>query len=123
LRGVLGRIHDRGAELVIVGNGSVAQAKGFRDDNRITTPVFTDPTLEAYRAAGLRRPIVPLRPQVVASAVRALRAGHRQTRLLGDPLQLGGVFVVEAGGRIRYSFIARDAGDHPLLDEVLAHLP
>jgi hypothetical protein len=31
----------------------------------------------------------------------------------GDPWQQGGVFVIDATGRIRYSYVSRYAGDHP----------
>ena len=58
-------------------------------------PLLVDPELRAYRAAGLRRGRVELlSPRLPLNAMRALRAGYRQTSVQGDPWQLGGVFVI-----------------------------
>ncbi len=48
-------IHERGAELVIIGNGAANFAAAFREDFAIDGPLLIDPGLRAYRAAGLRR--------------------------------------------------------------------
>ena len=117
-------IHAKGAELVVVGNGSVAFARDFAHEAGLATPLYTDPSGAAYRALGLRRgAAAALNPRVLANAWRALRGGFYQTSVRGDPLQLGGVLVVLRGGRIAYRYGSRAAGDHPPLREVLAALP
>jgi NAD(P)-dependent dehydrogenase (short-subunit alcohol dehydrogenase family) len=116
-------IRARGAELVIVGNGSPAFAASFREDYALDGPLLVDPELRAYRAAGLRRGRVEiLSPRLPFEALRALRSGARQGAVQGDAWQLGGVFVIRPGGELAYGHMSRDAGDHPPVADVLAAL-
>jgi dehydrogenase/reductase SDR family protein 12 len=123
LRDYLPEIRRRGAELVIVGNGSPYFAASFREELRLDCPVLVDPELTAYRAAGLRRGRVEiLSPRVPLNAVRALWRGARQQGVHGDPWQLGGMFVIRPGGEVVYRHVSREAGDHPPIEDVLAAL-
>ncbi len=120
MRDRIGDIHDRGAELVIVGNGTAYFASAFREDFGLEGPLLVDPELRAYRAAGLRRGRVEvLSPRLPRNAMRALRKGFVQRSVEGDPWQLGGVFVIQPGGRLTYAYRSREAGDHPPVDEIL----
>jgi dehydrogenase/reductase SDR family protein 12 len=123
LRDEIGDIRARGAELVIVGNGAPNFALAFREDFELDCPLLVDPDLRAYRAAGLRRGRVELlSPRVPLNALRALRAGSRQTSVEGDPWQLGGVFVIRPSGGLTYQYVSREAGDHPPVEQILAAL-
>ena len=123
MRDRIPEIRARGAELVIVGNGNRGFAAAFRGDFELDGPLFVDPELRAYRAAGLRRGRVELlSPRWPLHALRALRAGSRQTRVQGDPWQLGGVFVIRPGGELTYRHASREMGDHAPVDEILAAL-
>jgi peroxiredoxin len=120
----LDRIRARGAELYVVGNGSVEQARAFRDEQRLPCPVLTDPTREAYCALEMRRgPRTVLRPVVLLRSLGAWLRGFRQHSVAGDPLQQGGVLVVEPGGGERFRYISRSAGDHPRPARVVESLP
>jgi NAD(P)-dependent dehydrogenase (short-subunit alcohol dehydrogenase family) len=121
LRDAQQEIRARGAELAIVGNGAANFAKAFREDFALTGPLLVDPELRAYRAAGLRRGRVELlSPRLPRHALRALRAGARQTGVQGDPWQLGGVFVIRPDGTLAFRHLSREAGDHPAVSDVLA---
>jgi NAD(P)-dependent dehydrogenase (short-subunit alcohol dehydrogenase family) len=123
LRDRINEIRARGAELVIVGNGAANFAAAFREDFELDCPILVDPELLAYRAAGLRRGRVELlSPRLPLNALRALRAGSRQTGVQGDPWQLGGVFVIRPGGDLTYRYVSGEAGDHPPVEEILAAL-
>lgn len=123
LRDRIEDIRERGAELVLVGNGSAHFAASFREDFGLDGPLLIDPELRAYRAAGLRRGRVELlSPRVPLNAFRAWRRGARQGRVQGDAFQLGGVFVIHPGGRITFRDVSREAGDHPSIDAVLEAL-
>ncbi len=116
-------IRDKGAELVIVGNGSAHFASAFREEFELDGPILLDTELTAYRAAGLRRGRVEFfSPRLPLNAFRALLKGSRQTGIQGDPWQLGGVFVIRPGGELTYRYVSREAGDHPPIDEVLGAL-
>jgi NAD(P)-dependent dehydrogenase (short-subunit alcohol dehydrogenase family) len=123
LRDELGEIRKRGAELVIVGNGSAHFARAFREDFALDAPLLVDPDLRAYRAAGLRRGRAELlSPRVPRNALRALRAGARQGAVQGDPWQLGGLFVIRPDGQLAFRHLSREAGDHPAVADVLTAL-
>ena len=123
MRDEIESIHALGAELVIVGNGKREFAANFRTDMELEGPLFVDPELHAYRAAGLRRGRVELlSPRMPLNALRSLRAGHRQTGVEGDPWQLGGVFVIRPGGELVYRQASREAGDHAPVAEILSAL-
>lgn len=123
LRDAQQEIRARGAELAIVGNGATNFARAFREDFALSGPLLVDPELRAYRAAGLRRGRVELlSPRLPRNALRALRAGARQTSVQGDPWQLGGVFVIRPDGTLAFRHLSREAGDHPAVRDVLAAL-
>jgi hypothetical protein len=123
LRDVVDAIRARGAELVVVGNGTPAHAADFRDTQHILFPLLVDPQLAAYEAAGLRRGILgTLGPGSVGRALRAFRSGFRQGRTQGDPWQLGGVLVIRPGGKLAYRQVSSEAGDHASPQELLAAL-
>jgi dehydrogenase/reductase SDR family protein 12 len=123
LRDYLPEIRRRGAELVVVGNGTRYFAGAFREELGLDVLLLVDPDLQAYRAAGLRRGRVEvLSPRVPLNALRAFWSGARQHGVRGDPWQLGGVFVIRPGGEVVYRYVSREAGDHPPIDEVLSAL-
>lgn len=113
MRGEVEGFRELGAALAVVGNGTPAQAKDFAAEYELPFPLYVDPKLEAYRAAGLRRGVLDtLNAGTFTHALRALRTGARQGLTKGDPWQLGGAFVVAPGGRIAFRHVSRDAGDH-----------
>jgi hypothetical protein len=123
LRGIVSDIRSRGAKLIVVGNGSPAQAAGLAADLALDFPLYADPERVSYRAAGTRRDLAgALNPGVFAQAVRSWRRGHRQQGVQGDALQLGGTFVVAAGGAVVWSHRSAHAGDHPTPAEILVAL-
>jgi NAD(P)-dependent dehydrogenase (short-subunit alcohol dehydrogenase family) len=123
LRDRIDDIRALGAELVLIGSGAPHFAAAFREDFELDCPVLVDESLEVYSIAGLERSTAAaLSPRMALSAVRALRAGHRQTAVQGDVWQLGGVLVIRAGGRVVYRHASTEAGDHAPIEEVLAAL-
>lgn len=104
-------IRARGGELVVIGSGSPAQAKRFAEEERFEGVMVTDPTLEAYNRAGMKRSVLrTLNPKSALSAVRALGSGHVQKKAAGDLWQQGGVIVVSNGREILHH-TASAAGD------------
>jgi peroxiredoxin len=123
LRGVVGDIHQLGAELVLVGSGTPAQARAFGDAERLTTPLYTDPSLASFDGFGLERGVASvLRPVALGRAAGALAQGFRQGRVQGAPLQQGGAFVIGTGGEIALSFVSQSPGHHPETGDLLAAL-
>lgn len=117
-------IEARGATLVVVGTGTPAQAARFAAERAPDVRVLVDPDRAAYQALGLRRGgWSVVNPSSLRNAWRALRSGHGQGTVQGDPWQQGGVFVVDREGAVRYAYASEAAGDHPPLDAVVAAIP
>jgi peroxiredoxin len=123
LRDALPKIRRRGAELVIIGNGRPEHAIDFRDSEHVESPLYVDPELRAYAAAGLKRGLrSTLGPSVVFRGIRAFREGKRQGATMGDPWQQGGVFIIRPGNRVEFAYVSAEAGDHPSSEAILSAL-
>lgn len=113
LRHINPRIEDAGAEITVVGNGNVSQAKAFTDERELPFRLLTDPGLRSYKAARLKRSVTStFRPALVTHGLRAMKSGFRQGMMQGDALQQGGALVVSAGGDLLYRQSSETAGDH-----------
>jgi hypothetical protein len=123
LRDALPEIRRRGAELIIVGNGQPQHAIDFRDSEQVESPLYVDPELRAYAAAGLKRGLrTSLSAGVILRGVRAFREGKRQGATMGDPWQQGGVFIIRPGNRVDFAHISEEAGDHPPVAAIMGVL-
>jgi len=122
LRQLRAPLQSLGAEVILIGQGTVEQAREFRDEAH-PFRVFTDPTRQAYCAMQMRqgrRSVLTM--GVLRHGLNAWRLGFRQSRVAGDPFQQGGVVIIAPTGLERYRFISREAGDHPRPVEILAAL-
>jgi len=116
-------IGARGAALIVVGPGKPEHLAGFREVTGYAGPLYADPSLATFNAAGLAygwgRTFHPLS---VLRGVRAFAAGFRQGARRGNPVQQGGLFVLGPGDRVRYEWRDRFAGDHAPMSDVVAAL-
>ena len=122
------QLHREGIEnLVVVGNGAPMFIEGFRETTGFTGPIYTDPSLEVYKAAQLKRGVgTMLKLGAAAATIGSLRRGFRQGKTQGDATQQGGVLVIAPDGRILYHHISAYPGDNASPDTVrnaLSHPP
>lgn len=54
-----------------------------------------------------------MNPGTLIASLKAMKAGFRQTKTMGDATQQGGVFAITPGGDMPYRYISKYAGDHP----------
>ena len=112
----LAELRAAGARTVLVGNGSPGAIDGFVERHGLAdkaVDVFTDPTLAAFRAAGLVRSAwATFGVRAAIDYVRAIAAGFVPRKTEGDVLQQGGALVVDAGGRVVFHHVATHLGDH-----------
>ena len=98
--------------------------EAFAEPYPETILFLTDPDRAAYRALNLRRGMGGLKSMgMLTSGIRAYRAGHRQSRTQGDPLQQGGIFVVAPGGRAVFIHRSETAGDHAETHAIVDAIP
>ena len=124
----LREIAGAGARTLLVGSGAPDVIDAFVERQGLSdkdVAIVTDPSLAAFRAAGLARSVwATYGPRAVADYVRALGSGFVSRKLAGDLYQQGGALVVDAGGRVVFHRVARSLGDHAdaadLVDAVLS---
>lgn len=118
-----GKIHAAGADLYIIGNGTPNFIAGFRDQTKYDGPIYTDPSLEVYKAAQLKRGITKtFNPLALGATIKAFAHGSRQGLTQGDTWQQGGTLVVEPGGNVRWHQASDHPGDVSTADQIVAAL-
>ncbi|UCF95525.1 MAG: hypothetical protein JSW39_02925 [Desulfobacterales bacterium] len=111
---------ERHIRLVVIGNGKPQHMQAFRQKTGYTGLLYTDPSLQAYRAMGFIHDAASLIGfKSITQGFRALKDGRLPGGLQGSALQLGGALVVGPGDTLYYYYGSRQAGDHPPLDEML----
>lgn len=117
------RFEQAGARVVLIGQGSPADASRFRDQMGIGLQILADADRVTYLWAGTKLATLDelIGPAVVG---RALVAMARQRvivgRTTGDEAQLGGSIVVTPDGSIPFAHISRDASDVASVPELVA---
>jgi hypothetical protein len=105
-----------GVRTVFVGNGAPHFIEGFVARHGLAdkgAEVVTDPTLNAFRAAGLTRSAwATFGPRAVADLVRGLTQGLAWAGTQGDNLQQGGSLVVDAQGLTAFYHRSESLGGH-----------
>jgi hypothetical protein len=119
----IGRIHDAGAELYVIGNGTPSFMAGFREQTGWQGPLYTDPSLEVYKAAELKRGVTKtLNPRAALGTVKAFIGGARQGLVQGDAWQQGGALVVATDGTVKWHHANEHPDDNATVDELVRAL-
>lgn len=112
------KYEKNGAKIVFIGNGNSNYIDFFKEDLKIQgAPVFTDPSLKSFQAAGFKRGfLAALGPKSLMAGIKMFRDGQRQgaySKETGDLWQMGGVLVVRPNGTVAYHYISQLLGDYP----------
>lgn len=113
-----------GAKIYFIGNGEASAIHQFKEDLGIQeAPVYTDPGLVSFKAAGFKRGfLTALGPRSIANGLKMFTKGDRQaayTKESGDLWQLGGIVVMRPDGRLAYHYISEAMGDFPPENDVV----
>ena len=99
-----------GLDVVLIGSGSPEQAETFRHDYEVPFPIVSDPDCLLYQKYGLKQ--IQLRdlfsPSMAVKIVKVLAQGYGH-KSGGPERQLGGVFIIDTGGNVRFAHRAVDA--------------
>lgn len=117
-----GTLRGAGLSVALIGCGTGEEARAFREELGLNTPVFNNPDRSAYAAYGLHSasPGSLLHPRVIAGGVRAATRGFLPRRAQGDPLQLQGQFLIGRDGIIAAAFRPSVMSDIPSTSDLLA---
>lgn len=114
---------EAGANVVIVGQGEPDRAAAYKEKQELACPILCDPHRRLYQAYGLLEgttaqvlfdaPDEFLRrdPQAGMDLMTSRRDSDR--RLVDDPWQLPGEFVVASDGRLRLTYRYQYCEDYP----------
>jgi len=114
------------ARIAAITFASPERAKFYLQETPYPFPVLSDPTLSAYRAFGLDRArwTTMLRPGVIGRYLKAMLRGWmpKKPHKGDDLLQLGGDFILDAAGILRYAHPSAEPTDRPSAAALLAAL-
>ena len=117
------RIERLDASLVLIGNGTVEQACEYKLRASLPFRLLVDPKLVGYQAMALKRSLrTGFRPRKFFGLARAWRTGLPGGPVGGDDDQLGGLFVIDRDGEVRYAHVSHEPGDEPPVEELLESL-
>lgn len=117
-------LQGAGLRLAAVGIGEPKHARRYCGALSPSVTCVANKTLEAYRAFGLKEGgLLQLAgPRVFAAGARAVAGGSVQGETTGNAFMLGGVFIVDGRGIIRFADYDEYAGDHPDFKDILAEV-
>ena len=103
MRTIGSQIKQSGGRLVLIGNGTVDDAKRYASEEDLPFELLVDPQLVGYGALELRRSVLATySPRGIPRLVQALREGFRPARAYGVTDQMGGVFVISPTGDVNF---------------------
>jgi peroxiredoxin len=112
-----------GAELLVVTQAQPPIIALFLRDYPLPFPVVSDPERAGYKGFGLERTSWGriMRPGIAFRFLRLLFRGWRprRPRQGEDVLQLGGDFVLDGQGRLRYAYRSAEPTDRPSVAALL----
>ncbi|PIK13579.1 AhpC/TSA family protein [Halobacteriovorax sp. JY17] len=109
-------------KIIFIGNGNPNIIKVFKEDlNLHDAEIYTDPSLETFKACGMHRSVsnyINLKSFIELRKLR--KKGYTQgkyTEEVGDILQNGGVVGFRDPGKVVYHFTSKHLGDYDDPDE------
>ena len=122
MRRAFPELQAAGLAVAVVGMGTPEQTAAFVREVGAPFPVLADPERAAYRAYGLvelgAREFLNL--DATKAMVAAVLRGNRGGRPVGNTGQLGGAFVIDRAGTVRWAKPSVFAGDHATAAELIA---
>ena len=110
------RIDAVGAAVFVVHDTIERIGATMLRDLDVPYAVLVDTEMNSYRAWGLGhagRARTYLSPTIIAQYAKKILFEGERLAIGGEPTQLGGDFIVDAGGRIAYAHAQRSVDDRP----------
>ena len=106
-----------GAQVVLVSFGSPTLAVRWLRETAAPFSLWLDPDRKAYRTYGVDRSLFrSWGPRAIMTYARLLLAGRRWRGIQGNSSQLGGDFIIDETGVIRFAHPSHDPTDRPDID-------
>ncbi len=109
---------DLNAEVIAVAAVGLGPLAKFAWELELPFPVLSDAKAEAYRAFGLGKGLA-IHPRTPFQFARLVWNEKRLYKPVGNVMQIGGDFIVDDAGLLRYAHSSEDPTDRPEADELL----
>jgi peroxiredoxin len=117
------RIEESGARVYVVTFDVLWRAMDLVKSGEIPFPLLWDLHREVYSAYELERSFRrSLHHRTVRYYLKNMLRGRGFSKITADPTQLGGDFIVDRGGVIRYAYYSEEPTDHPSVDDIVNEL-
>jgi alkyl hydroperoxide reductase subunit AhpC len=113
---------ERHTNVVTITFGPASRMQAWLRETRSPFVLLLDGQRTAYRDYSVRRSLSSLSIAAVRRGRELARQGQPVTYLQGDPLQLGGTFIVDASGIVRLAHRSSTPIDYPSVEELLTVL-
>ena len=95
-------------------------ARAWREETGTPFPLLLDPQRSVYRAYSLERSLFrSWNLRTMWLYIRLLLTGRKWRGIQGDSAQLGGDFILDAGGVVRLAYRSHDPTDRPAVKALL----
>jgi alkyl hydroperoxide reductase subunit AhpC len=102
------------AEVLLVSFGSGEYARIWQQETCAPFRLLLDPQRAVYKTYGLQRSLRrSWNWQTLRRYADLLLSGRRWRGIQGDSTQLGGDFVIDASGIVRFAYLSHDPTDRP----------
>lgn len=110
-----GDFADLNTRVVVISfSRSRAYARRWLEETDCPFPLLLDPERALYRRYGLRHSVVRAwSPRTLWFYFKRIMTGRPIYGIQGDPNQLGGDFIIDAGGAIRLAHRSAESTDRP----------
>lgn len=116
-------IQALGGQVVAISFGTPYWARVWLQETEAPFPLLLDPTHESYHAYGLEHSqLRAFSPKTLLYYLRAAINGEKSLGNRGDTGQLGGNFIVDAAGIVRFAYASHEPVDRPEIGTLLGTL-
>jgi peroxiredoxin len=113
---------ERQTNVVTITFGPASRMEAWLRETQSPFVLLLDRRRTAYKAYCVRRSFASLSIAAVLRGRELAKQGQPVKGLQGDPLQLGGTFVVDHSGIVRFAYRSSTPVDYPPVEELLAVL-
>lgn len=110
-------------DVVTVTFGTPYWAKAWLQETQAPLTIWLDPEKKSYETYGMNRSFwASWGPKNLWYYAKAIARGEEMHGNRGDTQQLGGDFIVDKDGIVRFAYPSKDPTDRPKISQLLATL-
>ena len=110
-------------KIVAVSFGTPYWAGAWLKTTGAPFPIWLDPDKQSYPTYGMERSLkAAYSPKTIWYYIKAVARGEKLQKSQGDTDQLGGNFIVDKNGIVRFAYPSKDPTDRPPVADLLSVL-